>query len=395
MTIRFGIYYRSPETGAYLQGVIKSLPETEVVELDTLENLPVKLRVSLDVILLEFEGEEGEWDRWMRETVSNPLSPPIFIYLKEISTSSLMRALRLGVKECFTYPIPKEELEAALKRLPPRLETAPGAAKTTLTTLLGCKGGAGSTFLTANLGYLLSRGPGAKVLMLDLDLRYGQLSYFFDVQPRYTMIEALENLERPDTSYLQGIFHSLDPNLHLLAAPPRIDQAETISPEHLEKILQEIKNLSQFSWVLVDAGNHLDDFTLKILELSEVIILVATPSIPGLSNTKKLLEMLHLLGLEAAPIHLLLNQWSPERELTLPQVVQFLGREVTWTVSCDPGPVGRSINEGRPLAETSSRNPVSRDLKAIVAALTGETAPESPANGSFCRTWLRRLKGRE
>jgi Flp pilus assembly CpaE family ATPase len=55
--------------------------------------------------------------------------------------------------------------------------------------------------------------------------------------------------------------------------------------------------------------------------------------------------------------------------------------------------VTRSINEGRPLAETDPRHPVCQDLKALVAKIKGE---EAPANGNGLeRGWLKWLGGKK
>jgi pilus assembly protein CpaE len=390
MALRFCIYYYSQENGAYLQQVVNSLSHSLIVATDTLANLPPKLNSEVDVVLLEYQENNPKLDRWIEKTASERQSPPIFLYLKEINTANLRKAIRLGVKECLTFPIQEEEIKQALDLLKPRTATDEELVEPTrLISFLGCKGGVGTTFLTANLAYILAQEHQRRILLVDLDLRYGQLIYFFDARPQNTIINALENWGRMDSAYLQSLLYLYGSNLYLLAAPSRPEESEAVTPEHLEKILRYAKNMRTFSLILVDAGQRVDEVILKALEASDKTVLVTTPSIPALSNAKKLLELLPRLGLEEAGLELLVNAWQQKDDLDLPEIAAFLGREVTYVVQHEPGEVDRSINEGKPLAQSVPANKVCGDLRVIAAKILG--VPEAK-EGFFSRLF-NRLRG--
>jgi pilus assembly protein CpaE len=389
MTQRFSIYYHSQENGAYLQQVVNSLPQSLLVATDTLSNLPPQLNSQVDVVWVEYQGDNPKLDRWLEKTTADRQNPAVFLYLKELSTGNLLKALRLGIRECFTFPIPEAELTAALARLQPRpLVDEESVESTQLLAFLGTKGGVGTSFLTANLAYLLAEAHKKRILVVDLDLRYGQLIYFFDARPQYNLISALKDWERLDSAYLKGLLYLYGSHLYLLPAPARIEEAEAVTPENLEKILRYLKNMRFFSLILVDAGSRVDEVILKALELSDKTILVTTPSLPALSNTKKLLELLHLLGLEDTHLEVWLNAWQEKGDLSRSEVAAFLATEVAQTLPADAKEVDRSINEGKPLAQTTPGNPVSRELKGVAGKILG--LPEAPT-GFFSRLfhWLR------
>lgn len=391
MKTRFSIYYHTPEQEEYLQKVIKSIPDSTLVTSENLAPLPVRLNSDVDVVLLEYQEDNPLLDRWIQRATSDPQSPAIFLFVHEVSTEHLWKALRLGVKECLSYPITHELLQEALARLP-TLAGSGEAGATHMVSFLGCKGGVGTSFITANVAYLLAREFKSKVLLVDLDLRYGELSYLFDAQPRYTILDVVENLGHLDSHYLQSVLHICQENLQLLPAPTRIEEAETVTPGPLDKILRFIRQESGYSWGLVDAGHRIDEITLKPLELSELVILVAYPSIPALSNTKKLLELLNLLGLDGTTFEVVLNCWDQKGDLSREEIEKFLGRKLMAAVANDPLQVGRSINEGKLLAETAPRHPVCQDLRKVAAALMGENQKEA---GSFLWSWMSGLRGRK
>jgi pilus assembly protein CpaE len=375
MAIKFCLYYETPETGDYLQEVIRASQETLVVEAQGLDRLPARVNSGAQVVFLEYPKEAPELDRWIKEHAADPHQPQIYLFFPEISTEGLLKALRLGVKECFTYPIHPEEFQEALKRLPAPLPVPESQEATRVICFLGCKGGVGTTFLTVNLGCLLAQEGGGNVLMVDLDLRYGQMVYFLDVKPQYSLAEVIDNVEHLDASYLQSLMYQYDKNLQFLPAPARLEEAEAVTPERLEAVLRFLCQMKTYSHILVDAGHHLDEISLKALDLAEKVVLVTNQTVPALSNTRKLLEILELLGLSGADLEIWLNAWQKTGELSLEDVSKFLGREVKGVVAADAQEVAASINEGTPLVKTAPTLPICRDLKTLAGHFREAGAP--------------------
>jgi pilus assembly protein CpaE len=362
MAIKFSLYYQTPETCEYLKNIIHSSQQPVVVEDQGLDQLPERVNSGTNVIFLEYLSDQPDLDQWIKKIAADHRNPPIFLYLHEISTEQLWKALRFGVKECFTHPIRPEEFQEALDRLPIGVPEVDTPATTKIITFLGGKGGVGTTFLTANLAYLLAQQENNHILAVDLDLRYGQMVYFFDAKPQYTLTEVIENVEHLDSSYLKSLFFHWDKKLQLLPAPARLEEAEAVNSENLERVLNFVKSLSIYSHVLVDAGHHLDEISIKALELADQVILVADQSVPALSNTRKLLEIFELLGLRDLELEVWLNSWDKHGDLSLEDVAKFLGRDVKGTVSFLASEVKTSINEGIPLAKSSPSLSICQEL---------------------------------
>jgi pilus assembly protein CpaE len=390
MATKFSIYCSSPENQEYLGQIIAASGTGQLMASNDLAHLPAPAVNGADVIFLEYQENHPELDHWIEKIVANPQSPAIFLYFKEISTHNLWKALRLGAKECFTFPIQEEDFQQAVNRIMARTEVGKGPAKPTqVISFLGCKGGVGTSFLVANVASLLARERRGKVLAVDLDLGFSQLNYFFDVHPQHTLTEVIENLERLDKNYLQGILYPIGDNCYLLPAPSRLEEAEIINAGHLEKIIHYLKENLGFRWILIDCCHQFDEITLKALELSEILMLVTAQSIPALSNAKKMLEILNLLELKGLEVEVWVNYWDRQHELTLSDVESFLGKPVSGTIACDYKQASFSVNEGKPIVETSPRHPICGDLKLIAEKIHRDDRPEE-SNGSGWK-WLQRL----
>jgi pilus assembly protein CpaE len=394
MALHFKIFYHSQKNGDQLKEVVGSSDSGVLVETSDLSHLPATSKNGTDVVLLEYQDNNPQLDQWIASTTADPTNPAVFLAFPEISANHLWKALHLGAKECFTLPVQPAEFQAAVDRLlvrttlKPREEDSP---KSKTIAFLGSKGGIGTTFLAANLAYILSREHQGQVLLVDLDLHYGQMVYFFDVKTEHSIGEAVAHLEELDRSFLQNLLYPYNKFLSLLAAPARLEEAETVTPDHLAKVLSYLRNMPTFRWILLDAGHRMDETTLKALEHSDSLVLVTAPLVPALSNTRKWLELLHILEIEL-PIEIWLSAWDKSADLSLAEIANYLGVEVSGTIPFDLEAVNRSINNGRPLAETTPRHPICQAIRTLTAGMVGQEAGEvAPASGWG---WLKRLGGK-
>ena len=392
MALHFSIYYHSPENGDQLRQAVGSSGAAQLLETKDLAQLPVAGSNGTDVVLLEYQENNPGLDRWIETTTADPKNPAVFLVFPEISAAELWKALHLGVKECLALPVDPEKLQEAVNRLVVhQVSRSPAGAGAQIISLVGCKGGAGASFLVANLAYLLSRKQQGQVLLVDLDLQYGQLVHFFDVKVQHTLSDVIAHLDEMDHSYLQNLFSQYNQFLSLLPAPARLEEAEAVTPEHLDKILPYLKKMQAFRWILVDAGHRLDEITLKAMELADNLVLATTPSVPAQANTRKWLELLRLLELEP-PLELWLNAWNKETDLSPQEVSNYLGAEVQGVMPFDAAAVNRSINDGRPLTETDPRHPLSLSLGLRAEALAQDEVKEEVAASGW--GWLKRLRGK-
>jgi pilus assembly protein CpaE len=392
MALHFSVYCHSPEKLDRLRQVIEASGVGMLVAANDLTHLPPVGENGTDVLLLEYQENNPQLDRWIETTATNPKNPAVFLVFPEISASQLWKALHLGVKECFAFPVGPEEFKAAVDRflthtaLKPPLE-GPGR----IISLLGCKGGVGTSFLASNLAYLISREQKGQVLLVDLDLQYAQLVHFFDIKARHSLSDLIAHLEEMDHSYLQNVVYPYNKCLAILPGPANLEEAEAITAEHLGKILSYLKNMQVFRWILLDAGHRMEEITLKALELSDHLVLVTVPSVPALANTRKWLGLLHLLDLEV-PVEIWLNAWDKNTPLALSEVSDYLGAEVYATLPGDADAVNRSINDGRPLTETDPRHPLCQALQTRADRLMGKENPAGAMTPGW--GWLKRLTGK-
>ena len=390
MAIRFNIYYFSHSTGEYLQKVISASPQRIVAHACSLStDLPESVENDADVCLIEYDDRIPGFYQWIEDIQHRPEPKSIFLYLREANTDNLLKALRLGIQECFVTQISEEDLQKAIQRLL-KIKTASNPAeKTQIISILGCKGGAGVTFSAVNLAQSLAAMRQESVLLCDLDLRAANIFSFLNIQPRYTILDVIENFDRIDPQYLQDIIHTSDSGIDVLPGPPRMEDSELIQAHHLEKILQYIRGQNHYRWILLDLGDVIDEVTLKSLELSDLVLLITLLTIPALRDAKKILELFGLLEFPGDKLQLVANCFCKDSDIQLKEAKKFLGQEFLSVLRFDHNAVIRSINEGLPLVKTQPRHRLTLDFLALAEAISPQTEDNGHRSWGFAN--LKRL----
>lgn len=296
-------------------------------------------------------------------------------------TDTLLRLMRLGIREVLPTPVGATALDDLIGRLS-RLGAPNGRAGSShgkALAFIPCKGGSGATFLAANLAYALASQEGKRVALIDLNLQFGDATLFVsDSVPRSTLADIVRDISRLDASFLRSSMVEITPQFSVLAAPEEVDQATAVKPDHIDRLLDVA--LACFDYVVLDVGRRLDGVTIRALDRVDAIYPVLQMTLPFLRDAKRLLNAFHSLGYGADKVHLVANRYEKGGEITLQSVAKTLGHAVESTVPNSFANVAASVNQGIPIVKLSPRDPVSRCLEELAREMV---------QGKQERGWLK------
>jgi len=149
----------------------------------------------------------------------------IFAVAQQADPDLILQAMRAGANEFFTWPPADEAFQGAIRRTAARRETTQGArqAATTL-VFFGAKGGAGTTTIAVNCGVELARLSKRPTVILDLKPGLGEVSLFLGVRPRFSLLDAIDNLHRLDREFLRELVVKHKSGLEILAGSDQFDR---------------------------------------------------------------------------------------------------------------------------------------------------------------------------
>ncbi len=283
---------------------------------------------------------------------------------------------------------------AALASVAPAAEMMPAAVPArplgSIVTLASATGGCGKTFLATNLGYLLSRLPGHRVCIVDLDLQFGEVSTALHLRPKFTICDALER--EADSGDLKDCIEDYvvrhESGIAVLAAPRDPSEADRINPPDVTKVLQAARE--SFDTVIVDTPPYLSEVVLAAFDLSDSLWAVATLDLPSVRNMGVFLSTMDRLKIPADNVRLILNKAERDVGIDVAQVTKLFPQGFA-AVLPYAKEVSKSINLGQPVVAASPTSEISRRIVDGFRELTGTAEGHAPAPGAATSGWRRLL----
>jgi pilus assembly protein CpaE len=212
-------------------------------------------------------------------------------------TPSLIQAMRAG-PGIFPQPIQEGEVKALLKYKERKGKVKSGVEKNArgkIIDVIGSKGGVGNTTMAVNLATsLVEFSPSPRVALIDMNLLFGEIPIFLNIESSFDWGGVARDISRLDPTFLMSILSKHASGVYVLPSPTGLDGVNVATPEIIEKILGLMRSV--FDFIVIDGGQALDDISLKILEMSDTVLLIGILSLPCLTNVKRLLWIFQKLG---------------------------------------------------------------------------------------------------
>jgi pilus assembly protein CpaE len=277
-------------------------------------------------------------------------------------TSVMLEAIRCGVTECVVEPVAQAELVAAVRRLGQHHEAHSTGE---VFGVVGAKGGVGTTTVAVNLAAELGRIAPHQTLLIDLHLSHGDAAVMLGADPRFTVVDALQNAHRLDEAVLRGLVTPTAAGVDLLASSDTASATST--PEGVTHLLAFAARL--YRYVVLDLPRAGSGMLESIEGLTRVVV-VANQELSTIRHATSVVAALQRrLGSERVSV--LVSRFDPQSEIRRQDIEKVIKVAITHAVPSDYRLAVRAQNMGRPLTlDNHSRlaaafRELSRDLAGI------------------------------
>jgi len=369
---------KEPKVKEELEGIISTLEEFQLDHSGS--------PVTCDLLILEI-GEDLKKEFQLASNIQDSgMAREIFFTSSRLDPDLLIQALRTGAREFFPQPIKKEEVKAALLKLKERRGKGKYEGekkkKGKIIDVIGSKGGVGNTTLAVNLAASLIETPGSPlVALIDMNLLFGEIPIFLNIESVFNWGEIARNISRLDSTYLMSILSKHASGVYVLPSPTGLDGVNVANPEIIEKLLGLMRNV--FDYIVIDGGQALDDISMKILEMSDMVLLVAILSLPCLTNVKRLLWIFQKLGYpRQEDIKIIINRHHRKLTVITPkEAEESINQKIFWFVPNDYPTTMSAINQGKTLLTVAPGTEVSRNLRELASQFVEKEEKEKGKSG--------------
>jgi len=238
-------------------------------------------------------------------------------------------------------------------------------------------GGAGSTTIAANVGWILANHHYKRTLVMDLDFLYGTTNLLLDIKAENAYLDILESPDKIDDYFAETIMRKCQQRLYYLGGLCDLVRGVQVDEGAFEALMTLLK--TQFNYVLVDAQRHVDTINRTSMRKADAFMLLVEMTMASAQNTARMLEYISV-EYPNKKISIISNKngLSSAGALAKESFEDVIGRKIDYTLPLDETITLAAANVGQPVA--SSDGPLTEVLNEIADEVLGKNDNQAIVN---------------
>jgi pilus assembly protein CpaE len=294
------------------------------------------------------------------------------VLVGEADADVVLLAMRAGIRDILS---PSSEpaqirvlLERACQSFASRNRTTavqnPDAPRGLVIGVFSPKGGVGKTTIATNIAIGLGKVAPMGVVIVDLDLQFGDVASGLYLDPERTVTDAVSASASQDSLVLKAFLTVHPSSIYALCAPRTPVEADSITPQQVSRLIGQLAE--QFQYVVIDTAPGLPEVGLAALEQCTDVVWVSAMDVPSIRGLRSGLEILRRLDLLPETRHVVLNMADAKSGLSVQDVEATIGAPVDVSIPRSKA-VAYSTNRGIPVLQDGRRDPAVKGLRQLVS----------------------------
>lgn len=301
--------------------------------------------------------------------------PRTFVILvaEHLDVDMIQSAIKVGCHNITELPESQKEFSDYIKtvynneniRLKSLNEKENLLWSSTVISVFGAKGGLGKTTIAANLAVKLAEKR-KKVALLDLDLQFGDIHIFMDIEPKDTITELFQEVVSLNIDSVRSYMVVHSSGVHVLCAPRSPEYAELISAEKVLSLLSLLR--SYYDYVIIDTAPTFSEVNMTAIESSSLIFFVTGLDISILKNSKISISLLESLQ-QTDKVKVLVNRAVDMNTITVNDVEKIIGYPIWAKLPSDYKVAVNALNRGIPFVSGFPSSKLSQSISNVADML--------------------------
>lgn len=244
--------------------------------------------------------------------------------------------------------------------------------------VIGAKGGVGASTVAHNLAWCMAEHVQVNTTLVDLDLSFGTTALDFNQDTTQGVVEALASPDRVDDVVLDRLLVRVSDKLTLFTAPSALDRVFEFDLDAYETVIERVRRGVPF--VVLDMPHTWSPWVRQTLINADEIVLVSTPELAALRNTKNMIDMLRAQRRNDQPVKVVLNMVGVQKrpEIPVKDFGEALGVEPVLVLPYEPAIFGAATNNGQMVAESAGESRSAQGFEFLSSVVTGRQPEPKP-----------------
>jgi pilus assembly protein CpaE len=338
-----------------------------------------------DVLMVDIRGH-GQVPSALAALKRQHPATSVVLVATELTPGLMLEAMRAGANECVAEPLNGETIGSAISRL---IAQRSGPIGGQVFAFVGAKGGVGTTTLAVNVATALAQTHGS-TLFIDLHPAYGDARVLFGAEPRFSLMDALENTHRLDLSFFQGLTAQTKAGVTLLASPDN-GSIGAVDVHRIRLLLDFAARNYRYTVLDLPRSNPV---MLDALETATGIFVVASQELASVRGASRVTDALSR-RYTRDKVSAVVSRYDKGAEIVTRDIEDVLNVPVRCTFPSDYRLALQALNEGRPFV-LAGNSKLAAAVTAFARQLTGASlavaAAATPSSSvGPLRSWLGTL----
>lgn len=252
-----------------------------------------------DVVLFEAHPDDQDEIGALKALTNHVGQNTAFLAVSDVdlplSTTRMLR--NLGVEDVLPVSITPQELsESVHNSLRNHMPVeSPESTDGTVIAVGKARGGVGGTTVAVNLAYtllgrhgFLKKTAARKVVLLDLDIQFGNAAVFLDLPQNSSIIDLVQEDELPDKPMIQTSVTHHASGVDVISAPLMLVPVSFLDGARVANLISALKR--DYDFVVIDMPYALLDWVDSVLESADLLLMTTDLSVPSIRNARRLID---------------------------------------------------------------------------------------------------------
>ena len=293
----------------------------------------------------------------------------------------ILAGFRMGFNDFFHYPFNGTDVQDLVRKAINPSGAGPGGE---VISVFSLKGGTGVTTLAVNLADQVAALTRDRVLLLDLNLFFGDICACLNIKTAYSPFDLIRNVNRMDKNLLFSSLYCHRDRFHILTTGDEISDSDSVDTEDVMAMIAVLRR--HFDHIIIDCPHDLSGRTLQVCLTSDKILTLTQQNIPSAKSVQSVIDFFDALDFPADRVKIIINRYMKTADMAGRDLEQIFARPVYCKIDNNYPLFAKAATQGMTLNESAPGSRINTQMRALASKLAG-IRPARPTG------WKRLIPG--